>query len=152
MSNRHKRRGRGVDATGRSKGKEPFVMLRKFVLASEAYRSLKPLPRAIYTELRRRYNGTNNGYISCSLREIEKELHCSKNTASAALGELVKKGFIKRATCGSFHYKVRHAPTWILTEEEYDGKPATKEFARWSAEEKSAVPEQGQGVPKEGPQ
>jgi len=151
MPRRPNPHGRGVNKKGRSKRGEPFVMLWRHVLQCEAYQSLKALPRAVYTELRRRFNGSNNGQITCSLRMLEAELHCSKDSAAKALRELEEKGFIKCAQPGSFNYKVRHAPTWILTEEEHGGQPATKDFMRWRpAEKENAGPETRTKCPHSG--
>lgn len=131
MSSRHKKKTRGVNKTGRDAKPEKFVMHRHYVLRCEAYRSMKALPRAVYMELRRRFNGSNNGKIVCSIREIVRECNCSKDAASAALKELQEKGFIKCTQKGSFHFKVPHAAMWALTEEELDGALPTKEFMRW---------------------
>ena len=128
-------------------------MLWHHVLRSEAYRSLKPIPRAAYTELRRRFNGSNNGEILCSVRNLADAVNCSKDSASAAFAELEAKGFIKCAQRGSFNYKVAHAPKWVLTEEPYhDGLP-TKEFMRWRAPEENGGPKSrtsGPGKPTAG--
>ena len=105
MRSKLKRRGGHVDATGRSKHGPRFVMHPHWVLDGEAYRDLRALPRAIYTFLRRRFNGTNNGHINVSVRMIAAELRCSKDSAGKALGVLVDHGFIKCAQKGSFHWK-----------------------------------------------
>jgi hypothetical protein len=156
-NNRFKRRS-GADKTGRSKFPETFVKLTRHLLRSEAYLSLKPIPRAVYTELRRRFNGKNNGGITCSLREIETEVNCSKDSAAKAFAELQEKGFIKCSQPGSFSWKVRHAPSWVLTEESYRDELPTNEFLRWSApeekpgpEKRTVGPETRTRVPKEGP-
>jgi hypothetical protein len=148
MAHKFKRRS-GADKTGRSKFPEPFVLLRRYLLDSEAYRSLKPIPRAAYTELRRRYNGSNNGEISCSIREMADRINCSKDSASDAFDELLAKGFIKQARPASFHFKVRHAPTWILTEENYADQLPTKEFMRWSVSKEKAGPESRTAGPEQ---
>lgn len=135
MSSRHKRRFRRDGEPGK------FVKLESYMLRCEAYRSMKALPRGVYTELRRRFNGRNNGEILLSIREIVHELHCSKDSATAALRELEEKGFIKCAQRGSFHYKIRHAPKWILTEEGWNGELASKDFMRWRAPEKNVGPQ-----------
>lgn len=140
MAGKFKRRS-GADKTGRSKFPEKFVMLRRYVLQSDAYRSLKPIPRAAYTELRRRFNGHNNGEISCSIREIVAAINCSRDSAGAAFRELEEKGFIKCARQADFNYKLRHAPTWILTEENYGNELPTKEFMRWQSAKEKHGPE-----------
>ena len=38
-------------------------------MKGDAWRSLSPNARAIYVEIVERYNGTNNGLISFSIRE-----------------------------------------------------------------------------------
>jgi hypothetical protein len=143
MSSKHRRAFRRVDKKGRSKGTEKFVMVWNHVLRCDAYRSMKALPRAVYFELRRRFNGMNNGKIHCSIRELVAEFHCSKDSAAAALAELEEKGFIKCARLGSFHYKIRHASEWVLTEESLGDEFPTKEFMRWTKPKEEAGPKIG---------
>lgn len=132
----HKRQ---VLKNGRNKF-EPYVKLRWNLLMTPAFRSLKPIPRAVYVELRRRFNGSNNGQIACSQRDLVKWVRCSKDSAGAALVELEQKGFIKCSQPGSFTYKIRHAPTWILTEEALGDAPATRDFVRWEPKETKPGP------------
>ncbi len=101
------------------------------MLACKAWKSLKPVVRAIYIEVAQRYNGSNNGNISFSVRQAAEAVHCSKDTASNAFHELEDKGFLKRNVCGSFDWKKRHATTWILTVHPYKNQLATKDFMRW---------------------
>jgi hypothetical protein len=143
MSSMHRRAFRRVDKKGRSKGTEKFVMVWNHVLRCDAYRSMKALPRAVYFELRRRFNGMNNGKIHCSIRELANEFHCSKDSATAALAELEEKGFIKCARPGSFNYKIRHAAEWTLTEESLGEEFPTKEFMRWTKPKEKSGPENG---------
>ncbi len=126
-----KRRGRRHDAKGRSIGEPRFVQLRHFLLDCPAWRSMGCAPRQLYVELRRRFNGSNNGEISYSVRQAASDLHIAKDTAMKAFRELEEKGFLKCAQSGSFHWKERHASLWILTEEDYRDQFATKEFMRW---------------------
>jgi hypothetical protein len=138
MSSRHQRQYRKIDKKGRSRGQARFVMLEHWLLDCEAYRSLKPIPRAVYTELRRRFNGLNNGQIIASVRDLAEACKCSKDGVQDALKDLEKKGFIKAASRGSFHYKKRHAPTWILTDQSLRDALPTREFLRWLAPEKKS--------------
>lgn len=140
----------GVNATGRNKHPRPFIKLDLYMVRSAAYRSLKALPRSVYTALRERFNGRNNGQIRCSVRDLAKDLHCSKDSAGAALKELEAKGFIRCAQPGSFNYKVRHAAIWILTEESLGNQLATKDFMRWEPKEKNAGPKSRTLCPKIG--
>ena len=143
-------RGRGHTATGRSKRGERFLKLEHWFLKSEAWRSLTPPARAIYVEIALRYNSFNNGEISLSVREAARLVHVAKDTATKAIRELEAKGFIRRHVCGSFNWKLRHATTWILTTYEFDGRPATKDFARWAPSKTELGPKSGRHCPKRG--
>jgi hypothetical protein len=129
---RRPRRGRRTDNTGRSGGSARFLKLEHWFLKTNAWQSLGPTCRALYVELAQRFNGSNNGEISMSVREAAHLLHIAKDTATKAFHELEETRFIKRAVCGSFNWKLRHATTWILTEHDLGDTFATKEFARWS--------------------
>jgi hypothetical protein len=114
-----------------------FVQLFYFMLQSAAWKDLNATERAIYLELTQRYNGTNNGQISLSAREIAADLKISKVTAARGLLSLQEHGFIVCEKRGAFHCKVRHASEWRLTIYEsnvatnYADKLPTKEFMRW---------------------
>lgn len=147
---RRPRRGRGTDATGRSIGSTRFLMLEHWVLKSTAWRSLPPASRALYVELAQRFNGSNNGEISLSVREAARLLHIAKDTASSCFHELEAKGFIRRNVCGSFNWKRKHATMWILTEHPFGDQLATKDFASWTPEKSEAGPKRGTRCPKRG--
>lgn len=141
MQYRKKKRGQRVDQTGRSIPKKSFVMLEKYMLNSLAYRSLSCNARALYIEFKLRYNGGNNGELSMSVREACASIgRKSTNTVDPTLKELQEKGFIRPHTLGAFTRKFRHATTWILTEYEFAGKPATKDFMRWRPGDKNQKP------------
>ena len=124
------------------------MMLRLWLLRSIAWRSLSPQCRALYVELAQRYNGSNNGEISMSVREAARLVNIAKDTATKCFRELEAKGFIRRNQCGSFNYKLRHATTWTLTEHDLDGQTATKDFMRWRQENSEAGPRSGPKYPK----
>jgi len=117
-----------------------FVKLEHWMLKTPAWQSLPPAPRALYVELAQRYNGSNNGEISMSVREGAGLLHVAKDTATKAFRELEAKGFIRRNVCGSFNWKIRHATTWILTEHAFADQLATKEFVSWRPEKSEDGP------------
>tara|TARA_B100001989_G_scaffold249291_1_gene224325 strand:- start:2984 stop:3352 length:369 start_codon:yes stop_codon:yes gene_type:complete len=112
---------------GRTKGHN-FVMLRHDMMDSPAWHSLSPNARCVWTEIMRRYNGTNNGKIPLSCREAAKFCKISKATASRAFKELEEKGFIKIAVFAGFKNKHRVSNHWIVTHERYDNKPPTNEW------------------------
>jgi len=119
------------NAKGRSARDAKHVRLYWWELETEAYRSLGPHARALLVELKFRFNGNNNGFISLSQDEAAGLLNCARGTAAKAFADLEAKGFVKARQRGSFGWKVRHATEWILTAEEYDGKLPTKDFRRW---------------------
>lgn len=85
-----------------------------------------------------------------SVREAAHLVHVAKDTANDSFHELEAKGFIRRHVCGSFNWQLRHATTWILTEHSFLDKDATKEFARWVAENSEAGPKGMPSCPKRG--
>lgn len=116
---------------GRSKKEAKHVRHYEWELSCPAYRSLSVYGRCLLTELKRRYNGSNNGYISMSVREAEQLLGCSRRPVLKAFDELQQKGFITARQKGSFDWKVRHATEWLLTEYPFMGNLPTKEFMSW---------------------
>ena len=140
----------------RNKEKAPrHVRLYHWFLKGDAWRSLSPNARAIYIEIVERYNGTNNGRISFSIREGADLLHIGKNAAAKALLVLQERGFIVTAKRGGFNlrYKDQMATEWRLTEfsSDIDANFATKDFMKWTGPEKqNTVPVRGQTVPVRG--
>ena len=153
MSSRRKgrsRRGRGIDATGRSIGQTRFLMLEHWILKTPAWRSLPPASRALYVEIAQRFNGSNNGEIFLSVRDAAKFVNIAKDTATKSFHELEAKGFIRRYVCGSFNWKRKHATTWILTEHAFGDQLATKDFASWVPSKSEPGPKRGTRCPKRG--
>lgn len=113
---------------GRSKN-TPFIMLRNDIYDHPAWKALSPKARCIYLELRRRYNGTNNGEISLSMREAAMVAKSSKSTAQKALIALKSHGFVAMMNKG--HFRNRHATTWRLTCEATENNAPTNEWRQW---------------------
>ena len=109
--------------------KERFIKLTYPLIESEAWRWLRPMSKAVYIELRRRYNGLNNGKISLSLSEAAYILKASKSSISKALNQLEAHGFIKLIKKG--YFTGRMASEYALTDEQLDGYPPTREWRRW---------------------
>ncbi len=130
-----KKPGRGANKKGRSIKGGKFVRLGDGLLTSEAWRSLSGSAVRYYLELRRRYNGSNNGRLYLSLDEAKNLLHIGKATAQRAQTELVKKGFIRMTRKGGFHQRL--ATTWALTDERTVNAPPTNDFKKWTAEKQS---------------
>lgn len=104
----------------------------EWLQASEAWATLKPGPRALYMELKRRFRGHNNGSIFLSHRDAAKALNCGRDTVAKYFKELEHRGFIvvTKGHCLG-HEGVGRAAHYRLTEEPYKSKPATKEFMDW---------------------
>ena len=108
---------------------ERFVKLTYPLIESEAWRWLRPISKAVYIELKRRYNGLNNGKISLSLSEAAHILKASKSSISRALKQLETHGFIKLIKKG--YFTGRMASEYALTDEQLDGYPPTREWKQW---------------------
>jgi len=123
---------KGHNKTGRGGGK--FTALPEWFQKSEAWATMKPGPRALYIELKRRFNGLNNGEIFLSHRDAAKALNVNRDTATGYFQELVDRGFI-RMTAGPHlgPSGIGQASKWALEEEAtQDGRPAGKAFMRWT--------------------
>ena len=99
-----------------------FVQLFHWEMDNAAYKDLSGNARAIYLEIKRRYNGSNNGFIVYSVRQGADDLKIGKSTAARAFIELQTHGFIAAEQRGAFHWKIdvtgeRHRPAseWRLT-------------------------------------
>ena len=101
-------------------------------MQSEAWLDMKPGPRALYLELKTRFNGSNNGHLYLSHRDAGKALNVGRDTAGTYFAELIEKGFIvqTRGHCLG-PSGVGQSATYALTEEKLDGAPATKDFMKW---------------------
>jgi len=119
-------------------GRERYVMLRHWLLDSPAWQSLTGNARSLYTDLARRYNGSNNGRIPYSVREGKESLHISPATVSRLLLTLQERGFIRCTKKGHFNLKaVKDASEWLLTEydSDYPVAHAAKTFLLWQMPE-----------------
>jgi hypothetical protein len=142
-------------ARGR-RGKETVarhVRLYKWLMDTDAWKHLSPVARALYVELASRYMGSNNGRIPYSVREGAEGLRIGKSTAAQGLRELQQKGFVVARQVGAFSWKQRHSTEWRLTEFPCDvtKELASKEFARWSPENKVRYLRTDRTVPEGGP-
>jgi DNA-binding transcriptional regulator YhcF (GntR family) len=71
-----------------------------------AYKDLNANARAIYEQIKRRYNGSNNGFIVYSVRQAADELKISKATAARAFNQLEDHWFIVAEQRGHFSWKI----------------------------------------------
>ncbi|WP_299872673.1 hypothetical protein [uncultured Sulfitobacter sp.] len=115
------------------KGAGRHVQLPEWVQATEAWATLKPGPRALYIELKRRFTGSNNGRILLSHRDAAKALNVHRNTVGQWFQELQDRAFI-RMTQGPClgPSGVGMTSHWALEELPCDDlKTAPKGFAIW---------------------
>jgi len=114
------------------RGNGTFVQLHNWVLNSEAWTTMKPGPRALYVEIKRRFNGSNNGRIFLSHRDAAKALCIGRDTVASYYRELTERGFL---TITRGHHLgpegIGQSALYALTEEPLNGSPATKEFVLW---------------------
>jgi hypothetical protein len=142
----------------KEKGPPRYVMLYHFMLNSEAWKDLGANARAVYLEISKRYNGSNNGFIHYSIREAARDVKIGHATTKRAFDELISHGFIVAEQRGDFHWKIdltgerrRPATEWRLTLYDSDRatdhaeKLPTKEFMRWKKNHLT-VPPQTQDV------
>lgn len=82
------------------RGGPRHVQLLEWFQATEAWATLKPGPRALYIELKRRFNGGNNGRILMSYREAADLLNVHRNSIGAYFRDLEERGLIRRTRNG----------------------------------------------------
>lgn len=121
---------------GRSHGLGQFVQLPHFLLECAAWRSLSSQEQAAYLAIAMAYNGSNNGRLAVSVRQVAERANVNKDTASRCLVRLQEKGLIEQTSPGGFTRKVRHAAEWRLTLYRCDrtNTPPLKPFMRWRPE------------------
>jgi hypothetical protein len=86
----------------RKKG-PPFVRIFHELIDSKAWKELSCYARAVYIEIYRKYNGSNNDNLSYTYREASKIMH--RLTFTKALRELVNNGLIDIIRSGGLHKK-----------------------------------------------
>src|SRR5215510_4634849 len=120
---RRSRKGRGVNATGRSKRGGQFVPIPYDMAESAAWRSLSGAAVKVYVELRHRYNGGNNGVLSLSLDEAARLLYLGKATVARAFTELEAKGFVHMKLRGRWYG--RQATAYSVADRPFGTHPPT---------------------------
>src|SRR5690242_14597503 len=97
--------------TGR--GKQPsFLRLTHNLLNSEEFGSLSAHATKLLIELARKYNGKNNGDLSCAWSDCRKRGWTSKGALQRARDELLAAGFIVVTHHGGKHVCSLYALTF----------------------------------------
>lgn len=119
----------------RANGAKFWVQLEHYLLDTVAWRTLSANAKVTYVEVKRRYNGRNNGMISISAREAGDAIGASHHTGARALVELQEHGFIEVTEDSDFRRKVRVSRNYRLTEAADDrpgrGRSPSKDFIKW---------------------
>lgn len=139
----------------RGAGDGHFFQMYEWMMKSVAWQNSNVYERALYLELKRRYNGSNNGNIPLSHREAEALTNSSNTAVEKAFKGLQAKGMIKPQQKGSFSWKVTadgrsagRSTRWLLTELPQDIPNrvlagGSKDFMKWQPgvdlSEKTAV-------------
>jgi hypothetical protein len=117
--------------TGRSNKKLSgrFVAVPYSVIDSPGYRATASNSKAVFIEIIRLFNGSNNGLIAVSSRMVGALLGISHSSVARALRELVNCGLIRLCKSSSFSQK-RMAAEYRLTHLPCNKtrSPATKEY------------------------
>lgn len=123
--------GKGYKNRKRSAAR--FVQIPEWLQASEAWATLPPGPRALYVELKRRFNGKNNGEIYFSHRDAAAALGVHRNTVGPWFRALEERGFIFMTQAPHLGPAgIGQASVWGLSEAPtLDGKPARKTFLKF---------------------
>ncbi|AXI54844.1 hypothetical protein C1J05_10360 [Sulfitobacter sp. JL08] len=120
------------------RGAGRHVQLPEWLQSSKAWATLSPGPRALYVELKRRYNGSNNGNIILSHRDAATALNVNRNTVGPWFKELQNRGFIHMTQAPHLGPSgIGKASIWALDElPTADMKPALKRFDSWTQKQK----------------
>ena len=112
-----------------------YVPLPYSMLKSPAWRSLSGNATKVWLEIRRRFNGGNNGRLSLSLNEGSHLLGIDKATVFRALTELEEKGFLEMTERGQWYG--HKATLWRTIDKPCDGNRATREWEKWRPKKQS---------------
>jgi hypothetical protein len=109
--------------------RDTFVMLRRELINSPAWQSLRPEPRALYVEVANQFNGRNNGRIRYSVRDAITGLHVGQATVYRAFNSLQERGFlIPHMTLASNGHAIRR---WELTDFALGGDAPSRDYLAW---------------------
>jgi hypothetical protein len=118
-----------VNAKGRNKGEEQFLILSYPLLQSEAWRTLSGPAIKVFFELRTRFHGGNNGKLHLSLDEAAGLLRLGKATVLRAFVQLEERGLIVCTKRG--HWYGHRASEWAVADRGIDGGPPSYAWKQW---------------------
>lgn len=116
----------------KKRGVGRFVQLPEWVQATEAWATLPPGPRVLYIELKRRFNGANNGEIYLSHRDAAAALGVHRNTVGPWFSQLEAHGFVHMTRAPHLGpVGIGRSSTWALAEERTTNAPASLAFKKF---------------------
>lgn len=138
LKKRRKKSKRDVGQNGRNENSK-YVAIQESMMRTAAFKSLTAVEQAAYVQVKRRFNGMNNGRLGVSARILAGNLNTSKDTAMRALRRLVEVGFLEVVTPSGFCRKNRLATEYRLTEADcgVTNRLATHAYRDWRPPEPS---------------
>jgi DNA-binding transcriptional regulator YhcF (GntR family) len=120
-----------LDRKGRRKGDSRHARLYEYIETTDAWRNLSGIAAKAWMTIGLMHNGSNNGAIGVSSRELGKRIGVHHSVAARAIIELENAGFLRCTKASSFSLK-RLAAQYRLTHLRNDvtGETPTREFAR----------------------
>lgn len=120
-----------LDRKGRSKGDARHARLYEYIERTDAWRDLSGIAAKAWMTIGLMHNGSNNGKIGVSSRELGKRLGVHHSVAARTIVELENAGFLRCTKASSFSQK-RRAAEYRLTHlrDDVTGDPPTREFSK----------------------
>ncbi len=100
-----------------------FIGISRDVANSVAFMTLPPIARALYVDLRRQYNGHNNGDI-CAVDGVLAKYGWSHSTVHKHLKVLLNRGLIVKTRQGGFAAMSRTPCLYGFTDEVIHANPS----------------------------
>jgi DNA-binding transcriptional MocR family regulator len=141
--------GRKQYKQNKRRNTETFLMLYNWMTDSPAWLDLSPTARSLYLEMKKRFNGANNGEVRLSHREAAQRLKLSRNTVGRYFKELEAHCFIRAAQGHCLGPSgIGQTTHWVLEELDFNGQAATKAFMRWKSDFASPTKQKPRTKPK----
>jgi hypothetical protein len=128
-----------INKTGRSKSEPRHVRLYEHIERTPAWRDLSGIAAKAWLTIGLMHNGSNNGGIAVSSRELGRRIGVHYVSAARAIRELENAGFLICVKDSSFsqtkraaEYRLTHIPDNIK------GTPATRDYTRKTRNEADA--------------
>jgi hypothetical protein len=116
----------------RKKGDARHVRLYEHMEKTKAWWELAPLAAKAWLTIGLMHNGSNNGKIGVSSRELGRRIGAHHSAAARAINELEEKGFVRCTKASSFSQKRRAAEYWLThLRNDVTGETATHDYRRW---------------------